>query len=825
MKTKSAGAHKPPNARIPRTRKPDNMSLEEWQIALRREFGRQQKFRLKNIGREPVFSEFHVTNPQTRKTYRVAIRGVQPGDNFCSCPDFAVNTLGTCKHVEFTLAKLERQRGGKAALRAGYAQPYSEIYLRYGAKHEVAFKAGTECPAAVRRLVSRYFDAQGFLRPESYSSFEELVARANRNGHEVRCYPDALSFVAQVRDRERLAGNLRKAFPRGPGSAAFHKLVKGSLYLYQKEGALFAARAGRCLLADEMGLGKTIQALAATEILTRTTGVERVLIVCPTSLKHQWQQEIAKFTNRTAEVIYGQLAARAAGYARPSFYKITNYEVVHRDLDAIRKWAPDLVILDEAQRIKNWKTRTARTIKQLPGEYAIVLTGTPLENRLEELHSIIEFVDRFRLGPLFRFLDEHQQVDENGRVVGYRDLGRIAQTLESLLLRRTKDGVLKELPERLEKRLFLPMTPEQWQHHEENKEIVAKIVAKWRRYGFLTEKDQLRLMIALQNMRMSCNSTYLLDQTTDFGRKADEAATLMGEVLESEGTKAVVFSQWLRTHELLQARFARRKWDHVLFHGGVPGPKRKDLVQRFREDPRCRAFLSTDAGGVGLNLQHASVVFNMDLPWNPAVLEQRIGRVHRLGQRQPVHVYHFIAENTIEHGMLSVLSFKKALFAGVLDGGQDEVFFGGTRLKKFMESVEKDTGAIPADGGLAGPAETPASEEEEAEIEEERPTTAPAAVPAPPPAPAPAPSAPEAASQPEQRAQQAWAEVLSSLGRLFAGLQAAPGGAGRGEAAAGQPVAGIERDEKTGQAFLKLPIQEPEKLEALAQALKALTGN
>src|SRR5439155_1722514 len=149
-------------------------------------------------------------------------------------------------------------------------------------------------------------------------------------------------------------------------------------------------------------------------------------------------------------------------------------------------------------------------------------------------------------------------------------------------------------------------------------------------------------------------------------------------------------------HELIVRRFEKRRWNHVLFHGGVSGRKRPELIDRFRDDKTCRAFLSTDAGGVGLNLQFASVVVNMDLPWNPAVLEQRIGRVHRLGQKRPVQVVNFVAKGTIEEGMLSVLSFKKSLFAGVLDGGAKEVFLGGSRLTKFMETVEKTTDAIPA---------------------------------------------------------------------------------------------------------------------------------
>src|SRR5262249_49881381 len=152
--------------------------------------------------------------------------------------------------------------------------------------------------------------------------------------------------------------------------------------------------------------------------------------------------------------------------------------------------------------------------------------------------------------------------------------------------------------------------------------------------------------------------------------------------------------QWLRMHELLLRRIQPKAWGHVMFHGSVPGGKRKELVDRFRDDPACRLFLSTDAGGVGLNLQHASVVLNMDLPWNPAVLEQRIGRVHRLGQKQPVRVVNFIAQGAIEEGMLQVLKFKKSLFAGVLDGGAKDVFLGG-RLEKFMEQVEAATAAVP----------------------------------------------------------------------------------------------------------------------------------
>ena len=173
---------------------------------------------------------------------------------------------------------------------------------------------------------------------------------------------------------------------------------------------------------------------------------------------------------------------------------------------------------------------------------------------------------------------------------------------------------------------------------------------------------------------------------------------MLDELLEDPAAKVVVFSQWLGTHELIRRRLGsarQRDWGHVLFHGGVPGDKRGALVERFHDDPNCRLFLSTDAGGVGLNLQHAAaVVVNMDLPWNPAVLEQRIGRVHRMGQSRGVQVINFVGQGSIEEGMLSVLAFKKSLFAGVLDGGESEVFLQGTKLSQFMKSVEQVAGAM-----------------------------------------------------------------------------------------------------------------------------------
>jgi superfamily II DNA or RNA helicase len=696
--------------KLSRTHAPADLSPVDWQRGLRRQFGREQAFGLENLGSEPFFSEFRVSNPASKSSYRVAIRGLGPGGNFCSCPDYATSDLGTCKHIEFTLARLVKKRGAKTAFARGYRSAFSELYLRNEGKRRVHFRAGTDCPPALSEAATGLFDSgrDGMLPDERLGELDHFMTMASKFDHELRAYDDALDFVAGRRDADRRAAKLAELFPRGAADPKLLALLKVPLYPYQAEGALFAVRAGRVLIGDDMGLGKTIQAIAATEILARHFAVAKVLVICPTSLKYQWQREIARFSGRQGEnaarVINGGRAQRQKDYALDDFCKITNYEKLKPDLDLIAAWAPDLVIVDEAQRVKNWNTIAARTLKRVDSPYAIVLTGTPLENRLEELISIVQFVDQHRLGPTWKLLHEHQVKDEAGRVTGYTGLEKIGQTLAPVMIRRRKSEVLRQLPSRTDQNLLVPMTEMQMLYHQENADVVAKIVQRWRKTRFLSDKDQRRMTCALQNMRMSCNSTYLLDRETDHGVKADELAALFDDLFAEPDVKAVVFSQWTRTHDIVIRRLEARKLGYVSFHGGVPSEKRPALVERFRDDPACRVFLSTDAGSTGLNLQHASTLVNMDLPWNPAILEQRIARVHRMGQKRPVRVINFVAKGTIEEGMLSVLAFKRSLSAGILDGGSGEISLGGSRLSRFMKDVENVTGRM-GEGEAVTPAE------------------------------------------------------------------------------------------------------------------------
>ena len=687
-------------AAISNTRKPNSLTFEEWQLALRKQFSAEQKFSIKNIGDHQVYSDFEVGNPLTHKKYKVAIRSQETGLNFCSCPDFKVNNLGTCKHIEAVFNFLIiRKKFGKL-FNKEYKRSYSSVTLKYGRERKIVFRVGTTFTEEIKTIANGFFDKDNYLKEKAFAKFDKFFEKVKKLDPGFRCYPDALDFIITERERQERVNLIDKEFPEGAKSLQLNKIIKATLYPYQKEAVLKAVLAGRFILADDMGLGKTVQSLAVSELLKKLNGIEKVLIVCPTSLKYQWEMEIKKFTKSNSKVIEGGPHIRKEQYTGQEFYKIVSYNAVTKDIEDVNKWQPDLIILDEAQRIKNWKTKTAQSIKRLDSPYCLVLTGTPLENKLEELHSLVEFVDKYRMGMLSRFLFDHQITDEDGKVTGYKNLNNIGESISPICIRRTKKEVLKQLPARIDKILMVDVTQKQLDYHNEFYDNVCRLVLKWRRMGFLSEKDRQFLMIDLNRMRMVSDSTYILDQVTRHDTKIAELRTVLEEIFQNKEDKVVIFSQWERMTRLVAMELESMGIKYEYLHGGIPAIERKDLISNFKNDPESRVFLSTDAGSVGLNLQSASVLINMDCPWNPAVLEQRIGRIHRLGQQKPVTIINFISRGTIEERMLQVISFKKQMFEGVLDGGEDMIFMGESKMKQFMKTVESLTQESISTGNL-----------------------------------------------------------------------------------------------------------------------------
>lgn len=823
MAKKKAEKKKKKQKKVSYYRQPEELSLREWQISLRKQFGPEQAFELVNEGEHPVWSDFTVINPERNSRYRVALRGQEPGDNFCECMDFKTSGLGTCKHIEWALHKLYHTYGNKQHFRKPPPErQYSSVYLEYEETRRLRLRLGGEEAEALGKLAKQYFDEDGVLYEQAYLDFDQFLEKAKYISPSFRCYPDALDYIILKRADARRAS---RAEALAADAHSLDGLVNTTLYPYQKEGVLFAFRAGRCLIADEMGLGKTIQAIAAAELYRRELKISSIFIICPTSLKYQWRSEIERFTGIQAHVVEGPANKRREQYDDPEqVYKILTYNVVARDYPYLNAASPDLIILDEAQRIKNWDTKISRAVKRLEAPYRMALTGTPLENKLEDLYSIVQFLDQFLLGPLYLLLYRHQVKDENGVVRGYKNLDTIYEKLSHVMIRRRKREVLKQLPTRQDQQLLVPMTPRQMELHNSYDSDVAQLVAKWQRMGFLNEKDRRRLLSCLNLMRMSCNSTYLVDQQTRHDTKIEELFYILEERLAEEGESAVIFSQWERMTRIVAQELEARGIPFAYLHGGIPGNKRGALLDRFREDPGCRVFLSTDAGGVGLNLQKASLVVNLDLPWNPAVLEQRIGRVFRIGQERQVQVINLIAEGTIEHRMVQTLQFKSSLAEAVLDTAQDSVFMNDRKFKDFMEELERVKTASVPEHDTAEPSSDEDLEKATASGEGKTVEPSEAALEAwweedqPDAEPAPKPGH-QSGKHPKQGGTSSGAgllsEGLSFLGRLSETLS---------DEKATQALVEeiVEKDEQTGQSYLKIPVEDSDVVKNAAKLLGGL---
>lgn len=415
-------------------------------------------------------------------------------------------------------------------------------------------------------------------------------------------------------------------------------------FQYDGIGWIFSQKAA--LLADEMGLGKTMQTITAVRLLLRSGQVRRILLVCPKPLIPNWQREFKHWAEELpVTTLEGDAARRRMLWSMPGVpILLANYEVVVRDFQAMGEEAPqyDLVILDEAQRIKNRESNTAKTIRDIPRRRSWALTGTPIENRPEEMSSLFEFM----------------------KVVpprGNPDIKQLTQLADHYVLRRTKDLVMKDLPPRLDRDAFLDLNPAQLDAYETAER--DGVIQLNEMGDSITVQHVFELVLRLKQITN-------FDPLTGDSSKLDRLEADMEEIANSQG-KAILFSQWTKCIDWLETKLTR--FNPLVYHGKVPTQKREPILDRFKNDPDCPILLmSYGTGAVGLNLQFAGYVFLYDRWWNPAVEDQAINRAHRIGQKSSVIVTKFICKDTIEERIDRVLNEKRALFARILGEGDNE---------------------------------------------------------------------------------------------------------------------------------------------------------
>jgi SNF2 family DNA or RNA helicase len=428
-------------------------------------------------------------------------------------------------------------------------------------------------------------------------------------------------------------------------------------YPYQMEGIAFLMPRHAALLADEMGLGKTMQAILALRLLFQAGIIRRALIVCPKSLVHNWARELRQWAEDLPfEIIGGTARQRRASWRISNTpVKLVNYEILTRDeeLATNPQGRFDVVVLDEAQRIKNGDSKTARVARAIPRQRSWALTGTPVENRPEDLTN------------LFAFVDPH-------RVPRDTPPRQLPELTADAILRRTKDEVLADLPPKTIRDTYLDLTPAQRDAYNlAEKEGVVRLNALG---DTITIQHVFELILRLKQI---CN----FDPLTGESAKLEQLQADLAEVADS-GRKAVVFSQWVQPLEILARKL--RTLGPLLFHGQIPAANRPPVLEQFRQDPGKHVLLmSYGTGSVGLNLPFANYVFLFDRWWNPAVEDQAINRTHRIGQCNPVFVTRFIAEDTIEGRIAEVLEKKRELFSELIEQNEPPPALGLTQEEIF----------------------------------------------------------------------------------------------------------------------------------------------
>lgn len=628
-----------------------------------------------------IYGEHILTNEKGIR-YKITLRDFKNETGYVDNADLKTNKLGTTKHIMHAFAKLRSNH--KLYKRLSKTYPFVEVYLDPLNEYRITWHYPHALNPGIAGVIRKHFKENNYLADNGVKDFLSFISEA-KQFPQINIRQEVEEKVKKAWDREtlkKLSAEIKLDF----------SMLKVELFPYQKEGVSFATFRESAVIADEMGLGKTVQAIATGVLKKNIFGFRRALVICPASLKEQWKQEIKKFSHEEAEVISGFPEQRMTRYRESkAYFLIVNYETILRDWQEINRMETDFIILDEAQKIKNFSTITAQSIKLLTKKHALIITGTPIENKLIDLYSIVQFADPLFLAPLWEFSQQHCYFDRanRSRITGYYNLQSLKDRLKPLLIRREKSKVLKDLPKVTEITVPVAFHEHQQMYHANCAKGIAAILRK----KFLSPYDQQKLMLLMANMRMVCDSTFLVDKGSNVSPKLKELKEILLEKLDlpNSKSKVIIFSEWVTMLNLIGRMLNECGIGFAQLSGKVAVKNRDKLVKKFETDPQCKVFLSTEAGGSGLNLQVADTVINFELPWNPAKKNQRIGRIDRLGQRSKnLTVISFITRDSIETSIASGLNLKQNLFDSVLNSSNDldTVDFSASGKAQFLQQLE-----------------------------------------------------------------------------------------------------------------------------------------
>ncbi len=625
----------------------------------------------------------HILTNEKGIRYKIFLRDFENETGYSDSMDSVLNKLGTTKHIMFAFNALKTDKTLYDRLDKTF--PFVEIYCDPLNDYKITWYYPDNLTTTEHLLISRYFKKSASIDDDNVTSLLPFIEEAAKNPH-ICIRPEVNRKIEKAFEKLMLKNFREKYVPD-------FKNIKAELYQYQKEGIDFVLFRKAAIIADEMGLGKTVQAIGTAILKKEIFGFTKTLVVCPASLKEQWKKEIEKFTNEKALVLEGTPDERKFQYKNNEFFfLIANYETVMRDQVAINNAGIDFLILDEVQRAKNYETKTAASLKRIEARHKLAVTGTPIENRLIDIFSIMSILDPEFLGPLWEFSYQYCLFDPEkyNKINGYYNLQKLNKKLEEILIRREKRKVIDQLPNLRQINITVDLSPLQADYHASYAQGLSQIIRK----KFLTPFDIQRMQLLLANMRMVCDSTYLIDDETNESPKLEELRHILIDMLDvpNQDAKIIVFSEWTKVHKLIGKLLRENNIGFVELNGQIPVKARGELIRKFEQNQQYKVFLSTEAGGAGLNLQVADTLINFELPWNPAKKNQRIGRIDRLGQKsKKLTIYNLITRDSIEQKIASGLLIKQSLFDGVLGGNSnmDFVDFSTKGRSQFIQQLEE----------------------------------------------------------------------------------------------------------------------------------------
>ena len=424
------------------------------------------------------------------------------------------------------------------------------------------------------------------------------------------------------------------------------------------------------ILADDMGLGKTVQALSMLSHYAKEEGALKALVVCPTTLIYNWENEIRKFTpSLTWCIHHGSLRTRNPADFENYNVIITTYGTLRSDIQLMMKILFDYVILDESQAIKNPSSKVTKAACLLTSRNRLCMSGTPLQNNTFDVYAQMNFLNPGLLGSVEFFRNEFSTpIDKFGE---QEQKDHLRKLLYPFILRRTKEQVAKDLPEKTETILFCEMEEEQKKVYDAYRNVYRdKIMGVIEGEGI--DKSQLTILQGLMKLRQICDSPAILNEEEKYPNHSIKLDELTREITENIGEhKALIFSQFLGMLALIKEKLKENNIEFDYFDGSTPPHERERSIQNFQTNENSRVFLiSLKAGGVGLNLTAADYVYIVDPWWNPAVEQQAIDRTHRIGQTKNIFAYRMICKDTIEDKILQLQERKRTLAKELISDDQ-----------------------------------------------------------------------------------------------------------------------------------------------------------